>query len=183
MSTGMDGDVESSTIEGAYRSLYSRCVAVARGVVGNGSAEDVAQEAFVRLLEYRCDRDRLSASYVFRVVRNVALNMKFDLRRRPVASEGAAEVARQSPPGCDDLHASWVHDVIADLGPTQHAAITLTEARGLTEHQAGLAVGLARTTIGAAKRSVIESLRDRAVLRDGATSRRASKASPLTTCA
>lgn len=167
-----------------YRSLYSRCVAVARAVVGNSNAEDVAQEAFVRLLEYRCGRERLRASYIFRVVRNVALNMKFSGHRSQAVSRTIATPALEPKPAPDmEISESWVHDVIADLGANQHAAIMLTEARGLTEVQAGLALGLARTTVGATKRTVIETLRSRAALRNGKGSHRSAARGRTTHCA
>jgi len=65
-------------------------------------AEDAIQEAFYRLFRL-CDKPRHLKAYVFRAVRNAAIDQ---LRRNPVADEEVDEFIFDSVPGPRDTAAS-----------------------------------------------------------------------------
>jgi RNA polymerase sigma-70 factor (ECF subfamily) len=109
-------------------------------------AEEVAQEAFVRVLE-RWDRHGPPddpVAYLFRTAMNVLRNRR---RRAAVALRHA--VKRSEPP--DDLEAVEARDVVmralVDLTPSQRAALVLTELFDMSSEEAAGALGVRPSTV------------------------------------
>jgi RNA polymerase sigma-70 factor (ECF subfamily) len=109
---------------------YDDLIAYARRVLGGrGAAEDVVQEAYLRLLERAAEnRPPVDARpWLFRVVRNLAI----DHRRRSEAApmhaddpgvEGAADVVERR------AEAGFALAALAALPPRQRRAVTLDQA-------------------------------------------------------
>jgi RNA polymerase sigma factor (sigma-70 family) len=175
------GPSESSAVEHrddgekTFKRFYEKSHAVAAKfaarLVGRHKADDVVQEAFLRLLAYRGgEASTLTLPFFLTVVRNVA----HDLRRgRAVTGiddvPGVADRMETKPPAgskVDNL-AEWIAERLAELPESQYDAVVLTELRGLSEVQAATVLCLSRSAIGAKRRSAIESLRTRVRLRSG----------------
>lgn len=120
------GDVE------AFGALYDRygdrLYFYARSLTGDGeAAEDLVQEAFLRLLRMESPRpgDRL-ASFLFTVIRNLAV----DARRR-AAVRGRTLQARPADEGAPDL-AIDVEELLRTLPADQREVVLLKVYGGLT---------------------------------------------------
>lgn len=121
-----------------------------------GAAQEVAQEAFVRL--YRLGPGRVAAGeerfWLYRVATNLARN---ELRRARMRERLASALAglfgrRPSDPHADAEHADAAGKLIAALGRLpehQRAAILLREQEGLSyaEIAAALGVSLAKVKV------------------------------------
>jgi RNA polymerase sigma-70 factor (ECF subfamily) len=110
-------------------------------------AEEIAQDAYVRVLE-RWDRVcRLDdpVSYLFRTATNVWRS------RGRRASVALRKLVHHVPPERDDIAAAEAHvDVlraIAELTARQRAALVLTDLVGLTSDEAAGAMGCRPSTV------------------------------------
>ncbi len=118
---------------------------VSRLLADPAGAEDVTQQAFVRLLERRRGQGRFRA-LVYTVARNLALN---ELRRRGKRHAGRpleADVpaTAPSPPEVTarQEEAAALAAALAALPPDEREALRLKEACGLTYPEVGAALGL-----------------------------------------
>jgi RNA polymerase sigma-70 factor, ECF subfamily len=125
-------------------------------------AEDLAQEAFVRMLE-RWERVRGlddPVGYLYRT----ALNLRRSRLRRLAV---AARKAIQPEPGVDVQEAveerSDVHRALAELADGQRGAVVLVEWLGMTDEGAGAVLGVsagaARTRLHRARAALRDLLR------------------------
>jgi RNA polymerase sigma-70 factor (ECF subfamily) len=110
-------------------------------------AEEVAQEAFVRVFE-RWDHVGVledPTGYLFRVSMNV-----FRSRARR-ASLGLRRALFLAPAETDDLAAVETHDevlrLLRGLDPNQRAAVLLTDILGYSAEEAGRALGLRASSV------------------------------------
>ncbi len=110
-------------------------------------AEDVAQDAFVRVWE-RWERDGAPddpPAYLYRTAMNVLRNRR---RRASVALRHA--VLRSDQPS-DDLDAVEVHDVVmralGALTPSQRAALVLMDLLDMPSNEAAKALGVRPSTV------------------------------------
>ena len=122
-------------------------------------AEDIVQEAFLRLFERweRVVEMDNPAGYLYRVSMNV-----FRSRRRR-ASMAVRRMARIVPPpdglvGVEDR--ALVHRGMAELTPHQRAAIVATALYGLTSEEAAPLLGVKPTTVRARVSRARAALRD-----------------------
>ena len=122
-------------------------------------ADDVVQDAYVKLIEARCDAEvRQPLAYCFQVVRNMAL----DRRRRSAFESGLFGVEEEghSVPavmGQPERHAiSWqniaiIDRALAELPKRTRTAFELYRLNGLTQRdigaQLGVSVGLVNSMI------------------------------------
>lgn len=138
--------------------VYPRLVAFARSKVGTALAEDVAQEAVMRLLRYRGIEDSQSLSLLLTIVHNVACTWVSRERRSSVwreeLDENEAPTAGPHEAGAQHLAESW-----HDLNERQREVLLLTEVKGLTEEQAGLVLGVSRSAVGSHRRAAVERLK------------------------
>lgn len=134
----------------AYAALVDRhldrTVAVARRVLGNtAEAEDVAQEAFLRLWR-NADRFRPEAAKFSTWFYRITMNLCLDLRRRP-AHEDLEAAGDPADPADDPARAAErnetaaaVNRALADLPERQRAAVSLTYSAGMSNAEAAAAM-------------------------------------------
>jgi len=138
-----------------YGPLRRSAVALVRDAA---VAEDLVQEAFVRLWDWRT---RLEAetplrAWLFRTVRNLALNLRRDATNRqqlltdPMALASAAAPRPAPSPDAgvagDDL-AAQVSALVDELPPRQREALLLTRVEGLSHAEVSEVMGCAPRTV------------------------------------
>ncbi len=138
-----------------YGPLRRSAVALVRD---DAVAEDLVQEAFVRLWDWRT---RLEAetplrAWLFRTVRNLALNLRRDAITRqqlltdPMAFASAAAPRPAPSPDAgvsgDDL-AAQVSALVDELPPRQREALLLTRVEGLSHAEVSEVMGCAPRTV------------------------------------
>lgn len=154
-----------------------RTVAVARRILGtNAEAEDVAQEAFLRLWRnadrYRPEVGRFT-TWFYRITTNLCL----DLRRRP-AHAALEEAGDPADPGDDPAQAAErsaaataLSRAMADLPERQRAAISLTYAAGMSNADAAATLSVSvkalETLLVRARRALRSGLADWGVTERG----------------
>ncbi|MFZ4574170.1 MAG: RNA polymerase sigma factor [Phycisphaerales bacterium] len=137
---------------------YPRMVAFARTKVGDESAEDVAQEAVMRLLRYRGIEDSQSMSLLLTIVHNVACTWVSREKRCSVWREELDEDQAPHQPRAE-IGAHRFSECWGGLNERQREVLLLTEVKGLTEEQAGLVLGVSRSAVGAHRRAAVERLK------------------------
>jgi RNA polymerase sigma-70 factor (ECF subfamily) len=134
----------------------SRALAVIAG--SRAEAEDLAQEAFTRLLE-RWDRVATlddPRGYLYRTALNLLRSQRRRLR--------VALRTRLTAPAADDVFGSiedreLATQALATLTPRQRAALVLTEVLGYSAEEAGAILGIKGSTIGALRYQARSELR------------------------
>jgi RNA polymerase sigma-70 factor (ECF subfamily) len=139
---------------------------VAQRMTDPHSAQDVAQEAFVRLLRTgRTSPEEWTPALVMTVVRRVAV----DLARRRSRARARAQCFQQGHMGhslnsCDasrgaSLESAELRRRLACLPREQSEAVVLTFVRGLSDEQVARGLSLSRAAVGARRRAGLEALR------------------------
>jgi len=161
-------DLDLGPIATLYRDGYRAALAYARRLVGDADAEDVAQEAFLRVIKYRgATPDGLTVRFVCAVVRNVAHTHNGAGIGRAACAINAAALAepertrRRSAPGLS----AWIAQELGDLPGSQYDAVVLMELHGLSEVEAARVLNLSRSAIGSKRRTALETLRRKAEVR------------------
>lgn len=133
--------------------MHAPLVRFATGLgLGLADADDLAQEAFVRLWERRSsiDPSRSVRAWLYRTVRNLALNQFRDDRRH------AERLAALPPPGPeptpDDVAegrtlARRLDALVAELPDRQREALLLTRLDGLTHAEVADVMGVSARTV------------------------------------
>jgi RNA polymerase sigma-70 factor (ECF subfamily) len=115
-----------------------------------GAAEDLAQEAFLRLWDHRgkLDWQQPVLPWLIVTTRRLATDRFRSLRRR---ISGSSSVEATSPDPA--TRARWldVRDAMAGLSPLERSALVLTALEGATYDEAAAALG---TTAGALRAAV-----------------------------
>lgn len=166
--SGVDGLASDEEVERAWRAgasaglgeLFRRhyrglVTYLARFTRDLGAAEDLAQQAFVRLLDRRDRRDGAGAGGRFRALvytaaRNLALNERRRQGRRYVARASLSALPEEPPAHpvepLDALVAgeelAAFREALAALPADERAAFELKEVHGLTYAEAGGRLGL-----------------------------------------
>ena len=156
-----------------FDALYGPLYRSARALVHDGAvAEDLVQEAFVRLWDWRT---RLEAAtplraWLFRTVRNLALNLRRDATTRqqlltdPVALASAAAPRPAPPPDAavsgGDV-AAQLSALVDDLPPRQREALLLTRVEGLSHVEVADVMGCAPRTVNNHLVAALATLRRR----------------------
>lgn len=137
---------EARSFEDFFEANYERLLRAVYLVTGNpGEAEDLAQEAFVKVYERwdRVARSENPAGYLYRTAINTHHSR---LRRLAVAARKTF-----APRHADALEASDDRDeirrVLAVLPEGQREAIVLVEWLGMTDEEAGEVLGVAPVTV------------------------------------
>lgn len=110
-----------------------------RRILGSSAdAEDLTQETFLRVMRglpgYR--PDGREAAWVFEIARNLALNRRRDVARRPEHGSGIPELARHSPPALE------LEQALAALPDLDRDCFLLRESGGLGYAEIAAACGI-----------------------------------------
>jgi RNA polymerase sigma-70 factor, ECF subfamily len=133
---------------GAFASLvgshWAMLVRLARSVVGESEAEDLAQEALIvawRKLGGLSDPTRFP-SWVTRIVFRRSLR-RARRRRGEVAIEALGDPGRAS----DTESSLYVWQVLSRLAPRQRAVLHLTVVEGMVDREIGAALGISASSV------------------------------------
>jgi RNA polymerase sigma-70 factor (ECF subfamily) len=156
--------IPAETFEAFFEANHRRLFTALCLVTGERyEAEEIAQEAFLRVLE-RWDRvGELDdpESYVFRVAMNVFRNR---YRRASLAVRRRLSLA---PPPSDDLAAVEARDevirLLRPLPPRQRAAVLATSILDLSAEEAGHLLGMRPATVRALASRARTRMKDEAV--------------------
>ena len=152
-----------------YGPLRRRALAFVRD---EAVAEDVVQEAFVRLWDWRTrlETETPLRAWLFRTVRNLAFNLRRDATTRqqlltdPVALASAAAPRPAPSPDAGvsggDL-AEQVSALIEELPPRQREALLLTRVDGLSHAEVSEVMGCAARTVNNHLVAALATLRRR----------------------
>lgn len=148
----------------SYSSMYTALVMFAKRWVDPDSAEDLVQEAFVRVMECgRHDAQRLPLAYYKAVVRNLALDM-YARRSRDRAytalhNEVPHPVIDAETAGAtlleDDLR-----DRLAELSKRQWESLVMTVVLGMSEREAASAADVSRSAVSGSRERALQWLRE-----------------------
>ena len=130
------------------------------------TAQDIAQEAIIRLWQMR-DDPRLSNpdGYAATIARHLTLN---HLRRnQPLPIDEQRPVGQTSPSPLDLMvqreEEQWLQQRIRDLPPTQHAVLHMRQVELRTNSQIASLLGIKETSVstllGRARRQLLEEIR------------------------
>ncbi len=163
--------------ERAFRGLFDALYAPLRRfafslVRDEQAAEDLVQDAFVRLWDRRerLDAELAVRAYLFRIVRNLALNSRRDdaTRRRlledPVAFDSAAVPRGFAAPdesSAGDELGSRLGTLVQELPPRQREALLLSRVEGLSHAEVAQAMGCAPRTVNNHLVAALQTLRRR----------------------
>lgn len=147
---GVDGEAAAAyTFERFYEAEYRGVLAVCIALVGHGgTAEDVAQEAFLRMYVRWKNTPTLSRPDAY--VRRVAANLATSWHRR-LAAEARAMLRlsgrpEAAPPTADE---GWFWAAVRRLPPKQAQAVALRYADDLAVADIALVLGCAEGTVSA----------------------------------
>ena len=128
-------------------------MAVCRGAVGRGDAEDCFQETFIAALRAypKLDDDRNLRGWLVTIAHRKAIDHHRARGRQPVPVEQVPEVAVTDPEPGDGI---W--ELVGALPPKQRAAVTLRYASDLPHAEIAAALGCSQE---AARRSLHEGIK------------------------
>lgn len=159
-----------AAFERLFRAEHAALHRYARFLTGsNPAADDLVQEAFVRLWEMReaLDEDRSVRALLFRIVRNEAYNHNRNQRRRAALLREGADLLPAFSPVNPESQLAAAHlgarlrRWIGLLPERQREALLLTRYGGLSHHEAAEAMGISSRTVNNHLVRALEALRDR----------------------
>lgn len=156
-----------------FDGLYGPLLGFARSLTRDEAvAEDLVQEAFVRLWDRRerLDEEIPLRAWLFRTVRNLALNSRRDTTTRarllddPVATESAAAPRPAAAPDAATEGSELqerVSALVTELPPRQREALLLSRVEGLSHAEVAAAMGCAPRTVNNHLVAALGTLRKR----------------------
>jgi RNA polymerase sigma-70 factor (family 1) len=164
-----DADAYRAFFDAVYAPLRAYALSIVRD---ESAADDLVQEAFVRLWDRRAQIEPQVPlrAYVYRTVRNLALNDRRDLANRArLLAEPDALNSAASPramPAADSAVEARELEVrltamIADLPPRQREALQLSRVEGLTHAEVSATMGCSPRTVNNHLVSALATLRRR----------------------
>jgi len=156
-----------------FDALYGPLRRFARTFVDDvATAEDLVQEAFVRLWDRRASvaPGTPHQAYLYRSVRNLALNLRRDQKTRQrlleESSVNECAVAPAALPGPDDHLdgeelAKVLATCLADLPPRQREALHLSRFEGLSHGDVAITMGCSPRTVNNHLVAALATLRRR----------------------
>jgi RNA polymerase sigma-70 factor (ECF subfamily) len=144
-----------------------RAIRLAQRIVNNAAeADDIGQEAFMRVWNHAADFDPERArftTWLYRIVVNLSVDRARQPRLRPI--EEAASVAAASSAPVDAMivreQEMLLKDAVAALPERQRAAIALFHAEGLSGREAANAMGLSEKAFESLLTRARQSLRQK----------------------
>ena len=163
---------DASAFEALFRDLHPGLVRFAGGFAeSTAAADDLVQEAFVRIWErrQRLDPERSLRALLFQTVRNLGLNRARDRATRREKLDGlAAEAAMASggglaPDALAEAEATRarLHAWMEELPERQREALHLTRVQGLSHEEAARVMGVSPRTVNNHLVRALRTLRDR----------------------
>jgi RNA polymerase sigma-70 factor (ECF subfamily) len=148
---------------------WASLVAYGRTLLGDSDeAEDVVQEAFVRVWRHRSVwiASGSVSGYLYRITRNLAFNRDRDnrARRRRGAREALSELRVPRPPTPEDELATTiafgeVEAAIDQLPPRRREVFVLSRFHALTYSEIAQAMGISEQTVANQMSSALADLR------------------------
>lgn len=145
---------DASAFDALVGELWAQLVRYAARFFGSAEdAQDIAQEAFVRLWEQRARLDPAHSirAYLYQIARNLAIN---ETRRRETFGRIAArqvEPAPRSPTPATDLDEAELRAVVRDaidaLSPRRREAFVLAHLQGLAYKEAAEVMEISPQTV------------------------------------
>ena len=159
---------DTSALEAFFRAVHGPLVRYASRFVPESSAEDIVQDAFVRIWNgrERIDPSQSLKAFAYRTVRNLCLNEVRDGRTHDALREDRYEPQVSVAPNPEDELArsdlserlrAW----ISELPDRQREALELSRFEGLTHEQVGAAMGVSPRTVNNHLVKALRVIRDR----------------------
>ena len=158
----MPGDVEA-----AYRRYYPLIREKCRRVLGEGEADDVAQETFIRLWRAGlADLDARSiSSWIYKTSTRMAIDRLREDARRPRGDEALARIPDCAAPSDEALAARRRLAALAGILPESELEVALlSRVDRLTQDEIAEVLGVSSRTVRRSLRRLEERLGE---LRDG----------------
>lgn len=159
---------DPAALEAFFRAVHAPLVRYATRFVPEASAEDVVQDAFVRIWESRerIDPGQSIKAFAYRTVRNLCLNRIRDGKtRESLLSERYEPPQAAQPDPDDDLaradFAERLRSWIAELPDRQREALELSRYRGLSHDEVAEAMGVSPRTVNNHLVKALRAIRDR----------------------
>ena len=161
-------DSDASALEAFFRAVHGPLVRYATKFVAESLAEDVVQDAFVRLWEGRAriDPSQSIKAFAYRTVRNLCLNRIRDVKTRESLLSQRYEMPMGAMADPEDEFAredfaarlkAW----IGDLPERQREALELSRFHGMSHEQVAEAMGVSPRTVNNHLVKALRSIRDR----------------------
>jgi RNA polymerase sigma-70 factor, ECF subfamily len=155
------GTLNPDEVGGWFETESGPLVLYARQWLDCARAEDVVQEAFLRLMQQRIPPDHTKA-WLYRAVRNLALNRVRSVGRRSQREETAAAAAPGwfvPDPGAE-LDARQAETALQALPADEREIVTLRIWGGLTLEEIGSALELSAPTVLRRYREALRRIRN-----------------------
>ena len=161
-------DSDASALEAFFRAVHGPLVRYATRFVPESSAEDIVQDAFVRIWNgrERIDPSQSLKAFAYRTVRNLSLNRIRDGKTREALLEERYEVPVSATAAPDDELArsdlaDRLREWIFELPDRQREALELSRFEGLTHEQVAEAMGVSPRTVNNHLVKALRVIRDR----------------------
>jgi RNA polymerase sigma-70 factor, ECF subfamily len=154
------GTMNPDEVGGWFETESGPLVLYARQWLDSARAEDIVQEAFLRLMQQRLQPDH-PRPWLYRAVRNLALNRARSIGRRHQREETAAAETTgwfEADPGLD-IDARQAEAILQALPPDDREVVTLRIWGGLTLQEIGAAVDLSAPTVLRRYRDALRRIR------------------------
>lgn len=156
-----DDTARDSLVRAVYDEVWQLCAAL----VDRQSADDLAQESFVRALRglSRFRGDASARTWLFAVTKHTCMDeLRVRHRRRRRDASRAALALGREPVAPDASQTSTVDDLLGRLDPERRAAFVLTQHLGLSYDEASVvcecATGTIRSRVARARAELIALL-------------------------
>jgi RNA polymerase sigma-70 factor (ECF subfamily) len=161
------GRGDASALTELIQRHWKPVVCYASSLVDADTAEDIAQETFLRLSTHAAQWRPLGPvrAYVLRIARNLALNEQRKLRlRTSVLGRARTTLSRRSVPTPEDLLAendlrTAIERTLAAMPERRREVFTLVRFAGLSYAEASLVIGTSPQTIANQMSSAMAELR------------------------
>jgi len=161
-------DSDPAALEAFFRAVHAPLVRYAARFVPDAGAEDIVQDAFVRIWNgrERIDPSQSLKAFAYRTVRNLCLNRIRDGKTRETLLAERYEVPIHSTPSPDhDLDQSdlavRLKEWIEALPDRQREALELSRFEGLSHEEVAEAMGVSPRTVNNHLVKALRTIRDR----------------------
>ncbi len=154
-------------VQALYQELGPALLLYARSIVPDvSSAEDALHQVFLKLLSGEAAMPEDPRPYLYRSVRNAALNARRGEVRERARSAGLAETRREAmpmftaPQGLDEARGA-LEEALSTLPDEQREVVVLRTWGEMTFDQVGDLLGIPPNTAASRHRYALEKLRER----------------------